>query len=246
MKKRVLVTGAAGNIGSVIMRELADDFDLTGLDVTAGSGIASVDIAAYDLLLPHVAGVDTVVHLGADPNPDASWDSVLHNNIIGTRNVYEAAAAGSARRVVFASSHQSTLGWEFDEPWVSVLHGAPPPPDFRPLDALTEFRPSGDYGASKAWGEVQGRAYAEHRGLSVICLRIVWCMRDGLPPSEFGGRWLSHGDAARAIRAAINARDGLRFGVYYIVSDNANMIFDREAARRDLGYVALDGVRDHD
>jgi len=57
------------------------------------------------------------------------------------------------------------------------------------------------------------------------------------------GRWLSLGDAARAIRASILAGDDLRFGVYYIVSDNANMIFDREASIRDLGFIAEDGAR---
>jgi NAD+ dependent glucose-6-phosphate dehydrogenase len=243
MKRRVLVTGAAGNIGTVVMRELADEFDLVGLDIADAPGIARVDVADYDALLPHLSGADAVVHLGADPNPAAPWDSVLHNNLIGTRNVYEAAARQGVRRVVFASSHQSTIGWEYDEPWASVLAGAPPPPDLRPLDAATPFRPSGDYGASKAWGEVHGRVYSEHHGLSVICLRIVHCTRDGAPPPATPGRWLSHGDAARAVRAAVTAPDDLRFGVYYIVSDNANMIFDREAARRDLGFVARDGWR---
>jgi NAD+ dependent glucose-6-phosphate dehydrogenase len=90
---------------------------------------------------------------------------------------------------------------------------------------------------------VHGRVYSEHHGLSVVCLRIVHCTRDGLPPPKTPGRWLSHGDAARAISAAITAPDDLRFGVYYIVSDNANMIFDREAARRDLGFIAQDGWR---
>ena len=241
--RRVLVTGAAGNIGSAVMRELAGQFHLTGLDVVEASSIAQVDIADFDSLLPHGAGIDTIVHLGADPNPAASWDSVLRNNLIGTHNVYEAARVQGVRRVVFASSHQSTLGWESDEPYASVLRGAPKPPDFRLLSSSTPFRPSGDYGASKAWGEVQGRVYSEHHGLSVIALRIVVCRPEGTPPPDTPGRWLSHGDAVRAIAASIDAPDELRFGVYYIVSDNADMIFDQEEAQRDLGFVALDGAR---
>ena len=242
MARRVLVTGAAGNIGSAVMHDLADRFELTGIDIVPATGVTTVDIAEYDALLPHVAGIDTVIHLGADPRPDAPWESVLRNNLVGTRNVYEAARVQGVRRVVFASSHQSTIGWESDEPWKSVLEGAPPPPDFRPLDATTPFRPSGDYGASKGMDEVHGRAYSDNHGLSVICLRIVWCTRDGLPPETTPGRWLSRGDAARAIAAATDAPDSLKFGIYYIVSDNANMIFDREAAHRDLGFVALDGA----
>jgi len=243
MTRRVLVTGAAGNIGSVVMRELAEEFELSGLDVTEAPGITAVDVGDYEALLPHLAGVHTVVHLGADPSPSAPWDSVLHNNVVGTRNIYEAAVKHGVRRVVFASSHQSTIGWEYEEPWASVLEGAPPPPDFRPLDSTVAFRPSGDYGASKAWGEVHGRVYSDHHGLSVICLRIVHCTREGTPPPKAPGRWLSHGDVARAIRASITAPDDLRFGVYYIVSDNANMIFDRAAAEREIGFVAQDGAR---
>ena len=75
MTRRVLVTGAAGNIGSVVMRDLTSDFELVGLDVVEARGIASVDVGDYEALLPHLAGIDTVVHLGADPNPSAPWDS---------------------------------------------------------------------------------------------------------------------------------------------------------------------------
>ncbi len=71
MTRRVLVTGAAGNIGSVVLRELAGDFDLIGLDVVAAPGIVHVDVGDYDSLVPHAAGIDTIVHLGADPSPEA-------------------------------------------------------------------------------------------------------------------------------------------------------------------------------
>ena len=68
MTRRVLVTGAAGNIGSAVMHDLAGQFELTGIDIVAAPGVATVDIAEYDALLPHLAGIDTVVHLGADPD----------------------------------------------------------------------------------------------------------------------------------------------------------------------------------
>ena len=184
MTRRVLVTGAAGNIGSVVMRELAGEFDLSGSTSSRRPTSPGWTSATTTRSCRISTGVDSVVHLGADPNPSAPWDSVLHNNIIGTRNVYEAAVEHGVRRVVFASSHQSTIGWEYEEPWASVLDGAPPPPDFRPLDATVAFRPSGDYGASKAWGEVHGRVYSDHHGLSVICLRIVHCTRDGNAAAE--------------------------------------------------------------
>ena len=149
-------------IGQILMGRLADTYELRGLDVRSAEGIAAVSVADYETLLANFRVVDIVVHLGAVVSPDSPWDDVLEHNLIGTRNVYEAAKVQGVQRVVFASSHQSMLLYESDEPYVSILPGRVPPQSVPPITIDMPFRPSGFYGASKAFGEILGRVYSDH------------------------------------------------------------------------------------
>ena len=88
-EKKVLITGLAGKIGGIIRNNLSDEYDLSGLDLVATNGYVSQigDLSDLESILPAFTGIDTVVHLAADPNHQGSWESNLKNNIIGTRNV---------------------------------------------------------------------------------------------------------------------------------------------------------------
>ena len=216
------------------MDRLADTYALRGLDVQAATGVAQVSVADYDDLLPHLARVDVVVHLGAVVSPDSPWDEVLEHNIIGTRNVFEAAKAQDARRVVLASSHQSMRLYEDQEPYASVIAGAPRQAGFQPIGIDMPFRPSGFYGASKAFGEILGRVYADQYGLSVLCIRIVQVNRENRPHSP---RWFSHDDVEQMVRRCIEAK-GIDFGVYYGVSGNSHAVWDISSRRARPGLSA--------
>ena len=237
--KRVLITGAAGMIGQVLMSRLADTYELRGLDIRPAPGIATVSVVDYDALLPHCAGVNVVVHLGAVVRGDEPWEAVLQHNIIGTRNVFEAARVQGVQRVIFASSHQATRVYEDLEPYASVLAGGEKPADFCPIGPDIPFRPSGFYGASKAFGEILGRVYSDHHGLSVLCIRIVQANRENHPHSP---RWFSHNDVEQMVRKCIEEKD-LPFGVYYGVSANRHAIWDILNAEQNLGYRPIDGIR---
>ena len=100
------------------------------------------------------------------------------------------------------------------------------------------FRPSGFYSASQAFGEILGRVYADHYGLSVLWIRIVQVNRENRP---HGTRWFSHDDVAHLVRRCIEVKD-LAFGVYYGVSDNSHAVWDLSNATRDLGYHPQDGI----
>ena len=106
-KKKMLVTGMAGQIGGIIRRSLGDKYALSGLDTGAIEGVQSTvaDLGDLDAITPLFEGIDTVVYLGADPSTRAGWESILHNNIIGTRNVFEASRLAGVKRVVFASTN---------------------------------------------------------------------------------------------------------------------------------------------
>ena len=235
----VLITGASGMIGQILMSRLSDTYNLRGLDIRPSEGVAIVSVADYDALLPRLDGVDVVIHLAALINIRlATWEENLEHNIIGTRNVFEAAKEQGVRRVVFASSHQSTRHYWDEEPYASVLAGGPRPPDFKPITADTPFRPNRLYGVSKAFGEVLGRMYSHYHGLSILCIRIVQVNPENRPS---GPGWFSHDDLEQMVRRCIEAKD-IPFGVYYGVSGNKHAIWDISNSERELGHKPKDGA----
>ena len=113
--RRVLVTGAEGTIGTAVREHLADRYELTSLTLTPQEFPSHVaDIADLDAILPAFENVDAVVHLAASAALETPWDDVLHNNIVGTYNVFEAARQAGVSRVVFASSNHVVGMYEMD------------------------------------------------------------------------------------------------------------------------------------
>jgi len=233
MSRNVLITGAAGRIGSSLTRDLTDRYDLILSDVRApddprGHPFVAADIADLDALRALCAGVDTVVHLAADPSMEATWESLLPRNLVGLYNVFQAAHEAGCRRVIFASSINAVFGYPKD---VQVRTDMP----VRPLNL---------YGASKAWGEAVACFYADQRGLSAICLRFGWVIeRDSQllrPDHPYLDIALTYEDLTRLVVASIDAPDDLRFGVFHGVSDNRWKRLDISDARRRLGYAPQD------
>jgi nucleoside-diphosphate-sugar epimerase len=236
MTRTVVLAGAAGNLG----RKLAAHFATLGwqlrlLDRDGDGPIVGCDLSVWDEnWAAHFAGADAVVLLAADPSPKASWDSVQRLNLDLPLNVYEAAARGGVRRLIFASSN-----------WVMAGHRVAEGP------ITTEMSPApvNAYGASKLVAERIGHAFSVQRGLSVICLRIGYTQRgENLPGpamgwSEWGqAMWLSNRDFVHGVECAITAPDDVRFAVLNLMSDNPGMRWDLEATRRTIGYAPADGA----
>ncbi|MDQ6860084.1 MAG: NAD-dependent epimerase/dehydratase family protein [Verrucomicrobiota bacterium] len=55
-------------------------------------------------------GIDTVLHLAANPSLSATCDSILPDNIVGTYNTFVATKSAGCRRVVYASSIHAVSG----------------------------------------------------------------------------------------------------------------------------------------
>ena len=91
--QNVLVTGLAGKIGHILRSYLSDKYVLSGRDLKKVPGFPTTqrNLCNLNEILPAFKGIDTVVHLAADPDHQGNWDTNLQNNIVGTRNVYEAA-----------------------------------------------------------------------------------------------------------------------------------------------------------
>jgi nucleoside-diphosphate-sugar epimerase len=250
----VAVTGAGGLIGSVLRRHLAGEYDLrliTRREAEFPSVVA--DIADLRALLPHLEGVDALIHLAAAATVEAPWETVLEANVIGAYNVFEAARRTGVELVVYASSNHAVGMYEIDHA-----------PNLYQLDndacwdEYAEVRPDSLYGVSKVFGETLGRYYADMHGLRVICLRIGSVLADDDPRSErvaagpgwmqlhredalarLRATWLSQRDCAQLMRRCLEATD-IRWAVVYGISDNPRKFWDLRSAKEILKFAPLD------
>jgi NAD+ dependent glucose-6-phosphate dehydrogenase len=250
-KQRVLVTGATGVIGKAVRTHLADRYDLHALTHRPAEFPSHVgDVANLDQILPAFAGMDAVVHLAASASVGSPWDDVLHNNLIGTYNVFEASRRAGVKAVVFASSNHTIGMYEMDgAPGIYALD------DPRVYDHTAELRPDSLYGVSKVYGEALGRYYHELYGLRVYNLRIGTVRADDDPrdPSVPEGSfwldltpeqkydrmratWLSQRDCAELIAACLEAKD-VPWAVVYGISNNPRQFWDLSHARELLGWT---------
>ncbi|MHB8577815.1 MAG: NAD-dependent epimerase/dehydratase family protein [Dehalococcoidia bacterium] len=179
--KTVLITGAEGNIGAGLRRNLADRYLLRALTRDPAPELESTaaDIVDFDAILPAFEGVDAVIHLAASPDVDTPWNDVLHNNIEGTYNVFEAARQRGVKQIIFASSNHAVGRYE-----VEALPGLFRRGSGVMVDERVAVRPDSLYGVSKAYGEALGRYVSETFGLSVYCLRIGSVLRNDDPVAE--------------------------------------------------------------
>jgi nucleoside-diphosphate-sugar epimerase len=206
------------------------------------------DIGDLEAIAPAFEGVDTVVHLAADATvPNPPWESILHNNVTGTYNVYEAARRAKVKRVVFASSGATVSGIEKDKPYSDLVagryEGLTPWPM---LTHLSPVRPAALYGVSKVWGEVLGRQFSDVHGLSVICVRIGRVRAEDKPmvPREFTA-WCSQRDIVNCLERCIEAPDSLRYDIFFCNSRNKWSYRDLEHTRDVLGWEPMDAAEDH-
>ena len=251
-KKKVLVTGAQGHIGKMFTRRYADRYQLRLMDrqeiseVPSGAQAIMADITDTDAVMAGMDGIDAVVHLAGDPSPRASWDSVLANNIGGTRTVFEAARQQGVKRVVYASSSHTCAE--------HVL-------EFGAVGPSAPIRPDSIYGVSKVFGEALARYYSDKHGLSAICLRIGGChgsdeveaqrqMLTRMLSSDHAfpykawqnvSIWISNRDVAQLIYRSIEA--DIQFGIFYGASDNQPAVLDISEAKRRLGYTPEDSAQ---
>ncbi len=240
-RDRLLITGINGLIGGILRNALQDDFDVFGLDRAGpfSDRVMQADIADYQQVVRvfrRLSHLVLVIHLAADTSMTASWDSILQANIIGTRNVYEAAREGRVCKIIFASSNHVTGAYEGIDQNVH-LHT-----QFEPekLTVRDPIRPDSDYGVSKAFGEALARYYSARWGIESICLRIGSVLADDDPTRDARHRktWLSHRDLVQLVRKSLASN--VMFGIYYGISNNKGAFWDLSNAYRDLGYLPQD------
>ena len=169
-----------------------------------------------------------LLHFAASVRALDDWNDNLRSNIIGTRNVYLAAARAGVKRVVYASSNQVVRGHEANCPDGFAI----------PIDA--EPCPTTYYACTKLFGEALARRYYERDGLESVCLRIGTVTDVDSPRinDRVNRTWLSHRDLLQIVEQSLRAEVG--FGIYYAVSGNTGRLHDLESARRELNYIPID------
>lgn len=238
---RVLITGINGLIGNVLHKALEENYEVYGLDQEEpfSDRVASADIAEYGQLaeiIRQFRPLDAIVHLAGDPSVQATWESVLRANIIGTRNIFEAARELEVPRVVFASSNHATGAYQGFEPETYSFTE----PESRKISPEDPVRPDSEYGVSKVFGEAIARYYCDRWGVKAICLRIGAVLKDDDPTKDSQNRriWLSHRDLVQLVEKSLNTN--VAFGIYYGVSNNKGAFWDISNARADLGFEPQD------
>jgi len=225
--RRLLLTGAAGGLGRVLRPRLARQCttlrvsDIADLGAAAaGEEVVAARLEDAGAVLDLLAGVDAVVHLGG-VSVEGPFEPILQANIVGVHNLYEAARRHRVRRIVFASSNHVTGFYRQDE----VVS---------PRDPM---RPDGNYGISKAFGELLSRFYFDRYGIETVCLRIGSSFPEP-KDRRMLATYLSYDDLERLVVASLTAPVA-GHSVVYGVSDNARTWWDNTPARH-LGFRALD------
>jgi uronate dehydrogenase len=230
--QRVLITGAAGRIGSMLSPRLVRPgrvlrlLDLDPIAPPAGAEAVVADLTDPAAMATACAGVDAVVHLGAIAT-EAPWADLLHVNIDGTRTVLEAARGAGVTRVVLASSMHAAGFWD--------RASAPSGPDGLPPGVPP--RPDTYYGVSKAAVEALGSLYADRFGMAVFALRLGACFPE--PPDEsLLEYWLSPEDCSRLIEACLTTDAG-GFRLLWGISRNTRRWWSLAEAA-EIGYTPDD------
>ncbi len=235
--RKILLTGAGGRIGRAFREEMGAQYDLRLVDrdiakieAPAGVELIEANVADLETCQQLCAGIDTVLHLAADPSPAADfYGSLLDNNIKAVYNIFRAAKDQGCRRVIFASSVQAVEGYPLDT-------------QVRPEMPM---KPMNLYGAAKGFAELMGHYFAYAEGLSCIGVRVAAYGNNpgNQDPNTIDGRnlsaYLSARDLNQLFARCIEIAD-LQYAVLHAVSDNRFKRLDISATRDLVGYQPQD------
>ncbi len=235
-KRKVLVTGAAGRIGTAFRKAYGDRYMLRLVDRRPvpdpeGHEHWSADLVDLEEARKACAGIDTVIHLAADPSPRATfYDTLLPLNIQMTYNLFHAAREQGCRRLIFASSIHAVNAYPLDY-------------QIHPSDPVL---PGDLYGVTKVFGEALAAYYAHREGLSCIAIRIgAFGTAEKVAEcsdSRMLALWISDRDLSQLLHRCVDAPDDVRFLIVQGVSDNQFKRMDIGNAREILGYAPQDNA----
>jgi uronate dehydrogenase len=229
MMKKLVLTGAAGRLGSYLrehLTKMCDELVSTDLlddigKLYPGERYQKADLASLAEMSAVIEGADMVIHFGAIPD-ERPFETLLGPNFIGAYNVWEAAYQHKVRRVVYASSIHAV--------------GMHKKQDFIGTDA--PHRPDTFYGLAKCFAEDLASLYWDKRGLEAVCMRIASAAQ--VNNTRALGSWLSYDDLIHLVTRAIDTPT-TGFSIVYGVSNNDRAPVDNRLASY-LGYRPKDNA----
>lgn len=222
-RPRLVLTGAAGRVGHMLLPGLVDAYDVVLTDRVPIENLPDGvpddlprivgDLADRDFVARVTDGAEAVVHLAANAGASASWDELRAPNIDVLANVLHS----DVRRIVLASSVHAMGGY--------VARGAVPVrPDWAPAPCCT-------YGATKAFAEALARVRADADGKHVVALRLGATQRIPDAVTELP-LWLGADDLRQLVSRALQT--DLPFVAVHGISANTRRMWDTD---NPIGYL---------
>ena len=226
---RILITGAAGSLGTHLrggLAHLANRIRLVDVkemgEAAAHEEVVVCDLSDRDAAFEVTRGCDAVLHFAGHPR-EQSFDEIITDTLPAAYNVYEGARRAGAKRVVYASSIHAV-----------GFHAVESVPDTR-----VPHRPDTFYGLTKTFVEDLASLYWDKFGLESVCLRICSCFPEPQDRRMLWS-WLSFADCVRLAEAALTA-PRVGFSVVYGTSDNAAAAVSNAHATH-IGFRPLDSA----
>ena len=226
---RLLITGAAGALGSHLREKLAPMAETLRLSDRQSLGeagpneeLVECDLADADAVMALTRDVDMIVHMGGMGRED-TFEEILHSNYAGFYNMYEGCRKNGVKRLVWASSNHA-IGFS---------------PRTQVIDASVTPRPDSNYGVSKVFGEAMAQYYWDKFHFESVSIRIGSCFPEPLDRRMLT-TWLSYPDMVHLVeRCLISPR--VEHTVIYGVSNNDMLLWDNHMAAH-IGYRPKDNA----
>jgi nucleoside-diphosphate-sugar epimerase len=232
IQRKILVTGGCGKIGSYFIRNAPESYWMRVVDKTPWDvdrlGPLRGESWTANLQDPQACrqaceGMEMVVHLAADPDPDSDFlDSLLPNNILAAYHLFQAAKEAGCRRLIYASSAHAVSAY----PQGVQIHTGMP------------VRPANLYGVTKCLGEALAAYFAYEQALPVITIRIGAYLfpneLDQLLPEEMDG--YLHPDDFNQLLIRCLETPNVTFAIVHAISNNRYKRLDLTETCQLLDY----------
>lgn len=228
MRNKILITGGSGKIGSHFIKSFSDQYHFRVFDMQLPN-VQDTSVEYFqgnltdrEYLKEVCEHVDIVIHLGSIANPDASFNDLLDANIIGTKNIIDAAISAGCKKIIYASSAQTIEGY---------------PKDIQ-INTDMAVKPGNLYGVSKCFGEALLSYHCFSSDLSAICLRIgAYEFPEDF--TEMNARDLSaylHPDDLNQLLHLCIESKNIKFEIVNAISNNTYKRLDIQKSKLLMGY----------